>query len=179
MCRNLRSWFSCTAFWGLCLVMTLQNASHGQSPNRPKVADRTAPATLKSLAWLSGTWSGEDQNGQTEEFWMAPRGGMMPGVNRAVYNSGKTTFEFLRITDGPGGLTYYASPGGQTATPFRLKESADYYVVFENSENDFPQRIIYRRMDDTLHARIEGTVNGQSKSMEWKWKHVTPESQPQ
>jgi hypothetical protein len=42
-------------------------------------------------------------------------------------------------------------------------------AVFENLENDFPNRIIYAREGDRLDARIEGTINGQPRSMAWSF----------
>ena len=45
-------------------------------------------------------------------------------------------------------------------------------AVFENPDNDFPQRIIYERTGDTLHARIEGTVEGTARSVSWTWHLV-------
>jgi hypothetical protein len=61
-------------------------------------------------------------------------------------------------------------PGGRSpATPFTLKTMARERVVFENAAHDFPQRIIYWRDGDTLRARIEGAVDGKSRSMEWRW----------
>ena len=43
------------------------------------------------------------------------------------------------------------------------------FVVFENPEHDYPQRILYLRDGDELTARIEGTAGGVEKSSEWTW----------
>ncbi len=43
-------------------------------------------------------------------------------------------------------------------------------AVFENAENDFPQRVIYSRDGDVLTGRIEGTIDGQPQAMEWVYQ---------
>lgn len=126
--------------------------------------------TLENLKWLAGRWEGDVEGDLTEEHWTEPKGGMLLGMNRSVYRSGKASFEFLRIAETPNGITYFASPSGKAATPFILKDASDGHVVFENKENDFPQRIIYRRQKDSLNARIEGVIKGKKESMEWTWK---------
>ena len=134
-----------------------------------KEGNDKAPA-LETLKWLAGRWEGDVEGDITEEHWTEPGGGMLLGMNRSVYRSGKASFEFLRIAETPNGITYFASPSGKAATPFILKDASDGHVVFENKENDFPQRIIYRRQKDSLNARIEGVVKGKEESMEWTWK---------
>ena len=63
-------------------------------------------------------------------------------------------------------MVYLASPAGRhPPTPFRL-------IELDNSEHDFPQRIIYWRDGDTLHARIEGTQDGKPQAVEWQWQLV-------
>ncbi len=135
-------------------------------------SDKT-PAKIADLNWLAGSWSGEIDGTITEEQWLVPRAGMMVGVNRTTFPNGKATFEFLRIAETDKGLTYFASPTGKPATPFLVKTIEKQKVVFENTSNDFPHRILYERVDDTLVASIEGEIKGKSKSMKWTWKRST------
>ncbi len=93
----------------------------------------------------------------------------MLGVNRTVRSDGKTAFEFMRIARTDQGISLFASPGGKSATEFPLKRLTKDRVVFENPDHDFPQRIIYHRNGDQLSGRIEGTIDGQEKSTEWKF----------
>ena len=141
--------------------------------NTSTVKDGDDKATkIESLKWLAGHWEGDVEGDMTEEHWTEPKGGMLLGMNRSVYRSGKASFEFLRIAETPTGITYFASPSGKAATPFILKEASDNHVVFENKDHDFPQRIIYRRQKDLLSARIEGVIKGKDESMEWTWTQV-------
>ena len=74
----------------------------------------------------------------------------------------------METTEG-GSLVYLASPKGrQPPTPFALKSVTADGVVFENTEHDFPQRIIYQRgPEGGLTMRIEGLENGREKTMQW------------
>jgi hypothetical protein len=102
---------------------------------------------------------------------MRPAAGVMLGIHRDVDSAGFVWFEYLRIEMQAGGMVYAAMPGGRPAVQFAFKEGGRNHVVFENLENDFPQRIIYRLNDDgTLLARIEGLENGTVKAREWMWR---------
>ena len=94
---------------------------------------------------------------------------MMLGIHRDVPPEGKTIFEFLRIGSDGRKIVYFASPGGKDPVPFPLKELSEQWVVFENPENDYPQRIIYLREGKQLHARIEGEREGEIRSESWIW----------
>ena len=127
-------------------------------------------ATAESLSWLTGSWSGAQGPIEMEESWTAPRGKTLLGVHRDVKEGRTVGFEFLRIEEAADGVTYWASPEGRPATPFKLKESGDKRVVFENLQHDFPQRILYWiDADGALRARIEGPKGGKTVGMEWRW----------
>ena len=131
------------------------------------VAQDTA---LASLAWLAGCWALERGEVSMEEHWTAPRGGLMLGLHRDVFPSGRAFFEFLRIESRPEGIFYVAQPRGRAPTEFQLVEEGALRAVFANPEHDFPQRILYW-LDDSgaLHARIEGEQDGKPRSSEWIW----------
>ena len=106
------------------------------------------PASLDSVAFLAGTWTGEEGGVAMEEHWTTPAGGLMLGLHRDVAPGKAAFFEFLRIEATPKGIVYLASPKGAPATTFPLVESAGNRAVFENREHDFPTRIIYRLTTD-------------------------------
>lgn len=79
-----------------------------------------------------------------------------------------TEFEQLRLFQRGGRAVYHAEPSGQTGADFEAKSTSDTMVVFENATHDFPQRIIYRKRGaDSLIARIEGTMNGQARGIDF------------
>ena len=129
--------------------------------------------SIDSLSWMAGTWTGADGEAEMEEHWTQPKGDSLIGMHRDVAGGRTVSFEFLRIEASGGAITYWASPMGRPATPFKLVESGGKRAVFENAEKDFPHRILYWIGDDgLLHARTEGSKNGKPLSEEWAWKRT-------
>ena len=125
---------------------------------------------VASLDCLAGTWVKDDGGEKVMESWVGPGNGMMVAANLSTWPNGRRTFEFLRIADTPQGMTYFASPGGRAPVEFRVRESGDKRVVFENLAHDYPQRISYWREGPLLVARIEGTLRGQKREEEWRFR---------
>lgn len=115
--------------------------------------------------WIAGHWLSCENGRQTSESWIKGRSGIIAGVN--VSDNG---FEFLRIAEADGAITYLASPGGRPPTAFTLVENTGARAVFENKTHDFPQRIIYAREGDMLTAAIEGEINGEQRGMQWRFR---------
>jgi hypothetical protein len=125
------------------------------------------------LAWLAGCWQLRAGTRLTEEHWLPPRGGTMLGVSRTTRGDTLREYEFLRIHGAGDTLVYVASPSGQATTEFRASSVTDTLLAFENPAHDFPQRIIYRRIGtDSLVARIEGTVRGQARGVDFPFARV-------
>ena len=62
------------------------------------------PATLADVAWLQGHWRGPGLGGISEEFWMEPSGGAMPGVFRTVTDGEVIFYEMFALTEHEGSL---------------------------------------------------------------------------
>lgn len=150
-------------------VTLLAVAVIAEQPVSPATDSATAPS-LDRLAWLAGDWISDTRGTIVEERWLAPRGGLMVGVNRTVNAKVKAQFEYLRIEERAGQVTFFASPQGRPATPFRATRVTADRATFENRENDFPHTIEYWREGELLRARIEGPLQGKVVSMEWTWK---------
>jgi hypothetical protein len=128
---------------------------------------------IDKLAWMAGTWTQAKDGEVVQESWLGPRGRMMVASN--LTTGKRNSFEFLRIVEKDGALAYLASPGGKAPTEFKLKELGEKKVVFENPAHDFPQRIIYAiGFDGAMKARIEGTIQGKERGMEWRFEKARP-----
>jgi len=136
------------------------------------------PASISDLTWLSGCWASANQEAGSGEHWMPPAGGTMLAVNRSVSDGKTVAFEFMRIVETEdGGLVFIASPSGQNTTGFALVSVNAHEVIFENPEHDFPQRVIYRLVsDEELLGRIEGTINGAERAIDFPMNKTTCES---
>ena len=130
------------------------------------------PVTTADLAFLAGCWKFERDGRTVEEHWLAPSGGSLMGVSRTVEKGKTVDYEFLQIRDLPDGLTYIAKPSNQPEAQFRMTSKTGDEIVFENPTHDFPQRIRYRRTSDALHARIEGTITGKERGMDFPYQRI-------
>jgi hypothetical protein len=132
-------------------------------------AARSTPS-LNDLSWLVGHWVGREGEVISEEWWTEPAGLVMLGMHRDVSPGAQGFFEYLRIVARADGVVYIAQPLGRPPTDFPLVDLGPTRVVFENLLHDFPQRIIYRLADDgVLVVRIEGEIEGERRSSEWRW----------
>jgi hypothetical protein len=127
-------------------------------------ADPFAP-----VAWLAGCWVQQGREAGSVEQWMAPAGGVMLGMARTLKNGRVTEFEFMQMrADAEGRLAFVAQPQGRPPTEFRLLRQGEAEAVFENPAHEFPQRVRYRREgSDRLVARIEGTMKGKERGIDF------------
>ncbi len=153
---------SCLAVVALLAVFTPAIAPSAEDAAAPKV---------EQLAWMSGSWEGAQGKASLEEHWTSVAGGTLFGVSRTIVSGKTVAFEFLRIEARAEGIFYVAQPSGRPSTDFKLTKLVGQEVVFENSQHDFPQRIIYRRnADGSLHARVEGERNGKLSGQDFHFR---------
>lgn len=106
-------------------------------------------------AWMTGAWAHEDQNGWADEYWTPPRGDMMIGASRSGTGETQDFWEQMRIQkEDDGAVVLWAVSGDQKPVRFKATVSAENFIVFENAEHDYPQRIHYWREGKELKAEI-------------------------
>lgn len=124
------------------------------------------------LGWMAGYWLSCDGGRQVAETWSPPRMNLMAGTSVTVRNE-RVGWELARVAptgpeaDAPFG--YFAVPEGQAPTTFPVIESGPGRVIFEQAGHDFPKRVIYERDGDVLNARIEGEIDGQARTVQWRF----------
>ena len=118
--------------------------------------------------WMAGCWDQASGSGWTEECWTKPRGRMMMGSSRSGDGQKLNTFEFMRITSEPAGVTFCALPQGQAGDCFDKTEQSGAAVTFVNENHDYPQRIRYWRDGKDLVAEI--AMKDGSKAVSWRYK---------
>ena len=138
--------------------------------------DSTTP--LARFAWLAGCWEGNNGSALSREHWMPEGGGMMMAMARTVRGGRVLSHEAIRLELDADGVTpvYVPKPSNQKEARFKLASAAGGRFVFENSEHDFPQRIIYQRQPDGgLMARIEGSRDGKARGIDYPMKRASCE----
>ena len=135
---------------------------------------QTTKPTINDLSWLTGCWEANLRGREVNEQWMKPGGGIMLGMARTVSQGKAAEFEFTQIREDKDGAIYYvAKPSGQAEASFKLIRLQNKEAVFENPQHDFPQRIIYRlQPDGSLFARVEATVKGQLRGIDYPYKRA-------
>lgn len=132
--------------------------------------------TLDGIGWMSGCWERQNEKGgrRTFEQWTSGEGGSLFGIGRTIENGKAVSWEFMRIERAGNSAIFYALlPNAKLETPFKLKSSKSGQVIFENLENDFPHRVIYRKGDENkLNARIEGKMGGQQRGIDFAFARV-------
>ena len=124
--------------------------------------------SLGNLAFMAGCWNGDAGRGRVlEEHWTAPTANVMLGTTRWIAGDRTVSWEFSSVEADSTGITMTPHPRGQAPVPFRMVRLGSDTAVFENPAHDFPQRIIYRRVADTLVARIEADTP-QARGVEWR-----------
>lgn len=119
--------------------------------------------------WMAGAWESVDEAGWSDEYWTAPRGGMMIGAARTGKGDALTMWESTRIErKADGSLSFFAQPRGVPASEFPMIASTGAEIEFANAAHDYPQRIRYWRDAEGLHARIS-LMDG---SQAYAWHYV-------
>ena len=126
--------------------------------------------SIADLDWLVGNWIDDARGAVVRERWAGPYGEMMLGVGVTLRPNGKSSFEFFRIAKTATGVSYFASPNAAAPTEFKATELTSSKVVFENKAHDFPQRVMYWREGNGLHARVEGVINGKLEGEDWTYR---------
>jgi hypothetical protein len=172
----LTGWTGCFAIvcmlpWSMSVGLNTQTPT----PATPTAAAPTAPATpaasIDSLSWMVGSWTGKMGKAGIEEHWIPPAGKTMMAVARTVVGDRTVAFEFLRIEQRPDAIVYIAQPGGRPPTEFRLTASTPTSATFENPQHDHPKLIRYTKEGEgTLIAEIEGDEKGKRVSQRFVFK---------
>lgn len=136
-------------------------------------AQATATPPASQLHWLAGCWERRTSTLLIEEQWLAPRAGVLLGVNRTSRGDSLVGYEFVRIYSRGDTLVFAAQPSGQEPAEFVAGAVTAREVVFENPDHDFPQRIQYRAVGaDSLLARIEGSRDGRTRAVDFPYGRV-------
>ena len=104
---------------------------------------------------------------------MAPRGKTMIGSSRTVDGTNLVGYEFMMIREQGDRYAFEVRPSGKAPIVFTSSTLTDSSVVFENPQQDFPQKIGYRRDgDNAMYAWIEGSRNGEKRSFGFPYRQV-------
>ena len=131
---------------------------------------------VASVKWMTGCWElkNEKKNTLTLEQWTTSDGGILFGIGRTLKAGKLVSWEIMRIEQDQESAKFSAQlPGADKATSFALKSATASEVIFENLQNDFPHRVIYKNAGSTkIGARIEGKINDKDQAIDFSFNRI-------
>lgn len=124
---------------------------------------------LEKMSWLVGEWENKMPDGVLTETWVVYNDSIFAG--RTVFVKDKDTLhsEEIVLTQKGETLLYIPTVKGQNdnkPVEFKMTESkTENEFAFENPAHDYPQKIVYKKVNDTnLIATISGKQQGKPSS---------------
>lgn len=121
-----------------------------------------------NFEWMSGDWYMRGDGYTIYEHWDGKSEHVMEGYSISTNDKGDTLGrEELRIIKIDNEYFYIAKPSKKkNPTTFKMTVDSVRKVSFYNETNEFPKLIEYKRMGDSLFAKISNN----EKSMIFKFK---------
>jgi hypothetical protein len=147
----------------------------------PAGSATTTASPLDAFAWLAGCWEGKVNLREFREEWLPLRGDVMVGASQTAMQGKTQSYEYLRLEPRADAIYYVPAPSGRKETAFKLAsrktDGEDELFTFENTTDEFPQRIIYRHAaNGWLFAHVGGKVNGETKEVIYPMQRVDCQS---
>ena len=128
--------------------------------------------SMTKLDWLLGTWAILTPEHRLYESWEKLNDSVFAGNSVIIINSDTAYTEKISLLKKNDDIFYVPTVSNQNdgqPVEFKLVSVEHGIFVFENTEHDFPQRIIYDNPHpDSLHASIEGYDKGEFRREEFK-----------
>ncbi len=147
------------------LLNSCKNNSEAEKPEKEITAKSFEK--MNQLKWLLGTWTNESGEEFSQESWSKENDSMFTAfsftqvANETVFAE---TMALEQKTDSLFLTVVTANQNDAIPVTFKLISSEKGQFTFENKNHDFPERIIYTNpVKDSLHAWIEGTVDGETR----------------
>lgn len=105
--------------------------------------------TIEPLLFLEGTWKVENKD--VYEVWNLDENNFLKGESFKMENGLKKVTEYLSIKSRDNKTIYTATVLNQNegkGVNFVLNRLNDSTFLFENSKHDFPNKIIYKKLED-------------------------------
>lgn len=140
-------------------------------------ADAQAQACIQNFEWLKGKWSMNKNGSVVVEQWSFLNGNLKC-MSYEVKGNDTTLIENASISciAGKSVFTYYPEKdqsGKTEPVHFVLISEKDNTFIFENKEHDFPQRVVYQKVNDKeCHAWIEGVQSGKHNKVDFNYKRT-------
>jgi Domain of unknown function (DUF6265) len=131
---------------------------------------------FNKLSGLIGLWKMETFRGTIYEEWKAAGKSKLAGTSYKLKGTDTIALENMELQLIDEAAYFIPTVSGQNnnlPVRFKMIGFANSTFTFENKEHDFPQRVIYRLINnDSIFARIEGSVGGKNKFSNFNYSRV-------
>ena len=106
--------------------------------------------TIESVNWLIGNWHSENSKLKINESWKRVSAKTLEGYGQteSVKKNKIVSAETLRLVEMSGEVFFLAKVASNNLpVPFKLTSCMDKTAIFENTEHDFPKKIVYQLTD--------------------------------
>jgi hypothetical protein len=134
-------------------------------------AAKTQTTTVTNFDWLLGNWAMNADGVHIYENWTKAENNTYNCQGFVIKDQDTIVTELIKIEKIGQHWVYIAQINNNNPVLFTLTPaSAPNNVVFENTEHDNPQRIIYKNISSSrLFARTEAMVNGKLEADEYDY----------
>jgi len=127
---------------------------------------------ITEMNWLLGKWIAENTNDRVVETWTKAGDLTFEGTNITYTNSDSSIIgeESLRLVQMSGEIFYIAKvKHNEFPIGFKLINTSDQQLIFENKSHDFPTQIQYKLTSSTT---IEVVVRNKEKGFSFHFKKM-------
>jgi hypothetical protein len=103
---------------------------------------------IKASQWLLGQWKNTSEEGIIAENWSQPNDSTLIATSYYIKEEDTLHFENIILKETEGELVYETTIKGQNNDKpilFPLLSETENELIFENLQNDYPQKIKYQR----------------------------------
>ncbi len=131
---------------------------------------------IKSAQWLIGEWKNQSTEGTLNETWSKPNDSTLVAGSFFIKEKDTLHFENIALKEKEGELVYETTIKGQNndkPISFPLLSETENELVFENLQNDYPQKIKYQRNSKTaITISISGKQSKKAVSEHFKMTKI-------
>jgi hypothetical protein len=143
----------------LLLLLALISCKNSGSNEKDKI---------KEARWILGEWESKSADGNLSETWKKINDSTFQAQSYFIKQKDTLHFESITLQQNGEVLSYNATVKGQNSdkpVSFKLTNSTEKQLIFENPKHDYPKKIIYTQInEDNLVAEISGTLEGKATS---------------
>ncbi len=142
-----------------------------------EAAAQKSPSFKNQFKWLKGTWEMKTDYGNMVEQWEKVDGHTYKAVANFLSQPSDDLYdqplEEMTLINRKESIVFISKVRGENEdmpVEFIYMGIIDGWHTFENPTHDFPQRVLYKLVDEnTLYSKIDGMENGEFKKIEFNY----------